>query len=103
MKAIITKISTIEFDLDNERDRIKRIFKRKNEEPYRDALLNVIDIFEKDGIAAADNAYDALPYNEIDEYPLQESMGKWWWQINDNDFMYESNVETIRRLEIIKH
>jgi hypothetical protein len=102
MKAIITKTITVEFDLNKERKHIKECFKKKKEKPYRDALINVIDTFEKDGLNAAYDEYDKLPYNELDEYPLQESMGRWWWQINSQSFMYEPNVIQQHRLEIIK-
>lgn len=103
MKAIITKTTVVEFDLDKERNRIKTIFDKESEKVYRDALLNVIDIFDKNGYYDAYDAYDALPYNEIDEYPLQESMGKWWWQINgDRKFAYEDNVKHSTKLELIK-
>lgn len=102
MKAIITKITTVEFDLDEERNRIKKCFNKKKEVVYKNALLEVIDVFEKDGFNKAYDVYDALPYNEIDEYPLQESMGKWWYQINSDFFMYEDNVKHVHRMEIIK-
>ena len=102
MKAIITKITTVEFDLDVERNHIKKCFKKKKEKRYRDALLHVIDVFEENGLYAAYDVYDELPYNEIDEYPLQESMGKWWWQINGQHFMYDENVTDVVTTELIK-
>lgn len=102
MKAIITKITTVEFDLDEERKRIKKCFNKKKEKQYRDALLNVIDVFEKNGYYAAYDVYDDLPYNEIDEYPLQESMGIWWSQIHGQHFQYENNVKHEHKLEFIK-
>ena len=65
--------------------------------------MNVIDIFDKKGYHDAYDAYVDLPYNELDEYPLQESMGKWWYQINgDTMFAYEDNVKHEAKLEIIK-
>jgi len=102
MKAIITKITTVEFDLDVERKLVKECFKKKKEKLYRDALLNVIDVFEKDGYSKAYDAYDDLPYNEIDEYPLQESMGFWWYQISGWNFQYKENVSHTLKTEIIK-
>ena len=100
MKVILTKITTVEVDLDKERERITKIFKKKK---YRDPLLKVIDIFEKEGYHKAYDAYNELPYNEEDEYPLQESMGKWWYQINgDQWFAYDDNVNHDYKMEIIK-
>lgn len=100
MKAIITKVTTVEFNLDEERKRVKKCFNKKRERVYRDALLNVIDVFEKDGYAAACDVYDNLPYNEDGEYPLQESMGKWWYQINGSQFFkYEDNMKHDYKLE----
>jgi hypothetical protein len=103
MKVICTKTTTIEFDLNKERVRINQIFnKKKNDKKYRESLLNVIDVFERDGLHKAIEAYDDLPYHEEDEYPLQESMGIWWWQINGNEFLYKDNVKEDYKIEIIK-
>ena len=97
MKVTLTKVTTIDIDLEKERERIRKIF---DNETYRNALLNVIDVFEKEGYEKSADAYDALPYNEEDEYPLQESMGKWWWQINGHGFMWEDNIHTEHGMEI---
>ena len=104
MKVILTHTTTIEFDLEDERNRVRRCFDKKKERMYRDKLIEVIDIFEKDGYDKAYEAYENLPYNEIDEYPLQESMGEWWYQINgDQFFRYDDNVKHDYKMEIIKH
>jgi hypothetical protein len=104
MKVILTHTTTIELNLEEERNRVRRCFKKKKEAPYRDRLIEVIDIFEKDGYEKALEAFDHLPYNEIDEYSLKESMGKWWYQINgDQFFRYEDNMKHEHSMEIIKH
>jgi hypothetical protein len=103
MQVIITKVKTVDIDLDAERKKIKKGFNKKSERVYRDKLIEVIDIFERDGFNMACDAYDELPYNEVDEYPLQESMGIWWWQIiNDQSFNYHDNVKHQYKMEIIK-
>lgn len=106
MQVVITKVKTVEFDLNEERKKIKKSFNKKSERLYRDKLIEVIDIFEEEGLSEnLYNHYDTLPYNEIDEYPLQESMGIWWWQITTSDdmFNYENNVEHDTVVEIIKN
>lgn len=101
MKIIKTKVTTIEFDPEEERNRIHRLFKKMK---YRDALIKVIDVFEKDGLDAAYEVYDELPYNEEDEYPLQESMGIWWFNIH-GDLLYNEKAKVTEetKIEIIKH
>ena len=98
MIIIKTRTLIIDVDLEEERNRIRRLFKQKL---YQKALIKVIDDFEKYGYSKACDAYDALPYNKKDEYPLQESMGKWWWQMHGS-FEYEKNVIDQTKLEIIK-
>jgi len=102
MKVVTVVVSVVEFDLTQERERIRSLFKRKKEERYRNALLAVIDAFEKGGLDLATKAYDRLPRHKEEEYPLQESMGKWWWQIHGNQFMYEDNVWTTTTTSIHK-
>jgi len=101
MKVIVTNTRTITIDLEEERKRIRKLFKKQPS--YQDALIGVIDAFEKDGYNKALELYFGLPYNEEDEYPLQESMGKWWYQVGGDDFLWENNVENKRKMEIIKH
>lgn len=103
MRVIVTKRRIVTFDLNEERERIKRAFSKKKERLYRDKLLEVIDVFEEHGYDKAVDVYDDLPYNDVDEYPLQESMGEWWWQINGHSmFAYEDNVKHEYEMQIIK-
>jgi hypothetical protein len=96
MKIIVTNTRTI--DLNEERKRIRKLFRNPL---YRDALINVIDVFEKDGFEKAWDVYFDLPYNKEDEYPLQESMGKWWSQVSESWFLHEKNVKHEQKIEII--
>ena len=100
MKIIKTIVSTIEFDPEEERERIRRLF---HNDLYRDSLIEVIDVFEKDGLEAAYVVYFQLPYNEEDEYPLQESMGIWWHNIH-GDLLYNEKAKVTEetKIEIIK-
>lgn len=100
MKVIVTNTRTITIDLEQERQRIMDLF---DNPIYIDSLIGVIDAFEKDGYDKALELYFGLPYNEEDEYPLQESMGKWWSQVGGDDFLWDNNVENERKMEIIKH
>ena len=101
MKIIKTKVTTIEFDPEKERQRIMDLF---DNPIYIDALIKVIDVFERDGLDAAYEAYDELPYNEEDEYPLQESMGVWWFNIH-GDLLYNEKAKVTEetKIKIIKH
>jgi len=102
MKIIKTKITTIHVDLEKERQIIRDFFGGRYSK-YRKPLIEVIDTFEKDGYDAAFEKYLNLPYNEDDEYPLQESMGVWWHNIH-GDLLYnrKANVTIDTKLEIIK-
>ena len=100
IQIIITKTIEIAFNPEEERRRIRRLFKNG---VYRDSLIEVIDVFEKDGLNAALEIYYKLPYNEKDEYPLQESMGVWWHNIF-GDLLYceDSKAKMYEKIEIIK-
>jgi hypothetical protein len=100
MKIIKTKTTVIEFDPEEERQRIRRLFGNPT---YQEALIKVIDVFEKDGLDAAYDVYDQLPYNEEDEYPLQESMGTWWHNLH-GDLLYSKRAKVTEdtKIEIIK-
>jgi hypothetical protein len=101
MKIIKTKTTIIDFDPEHERQRIMDLF---DNPIYIDSLIRVIDVFEKDGLDSAYEVYDNLPYNEEDEYPLQESMGIWWHNIH-GDLLYNEKAKVTEdtKIEILKH
>ncbi len=83
-----------EFDYDAEVKMINKIFGTKPREKYIPYLIAVLDAFWIDrDIEKMRQLYHDLPYNEEDEYPLQESVG-WMYRLQRH-FEENSDIQYI--------
>lgn len=92
MKIKIIKQIEYNFDYDAEVKSIKRIFSSEDEQKFIAPLLAVLDAFWiENNLEKTMDLYDNLPYNDVREYPLQESVN--WMYKMERAFEVESRKE----------
>lgn len=78
MKIQVTKVYEFEFNVEAEKKRIKKGFKKDWELGAK--LLEMLDAFVAKEFDKCNDIYDNLP-RSTEDYPGQEYVGLWWFRI----------------------